>query len=175
MDAPHFTKGQDMVTSAHLGSSFDVEQVNLPAQHAWVVSGTVYAPDISAFLGQAFSQVAEAAGASGVQLAGPPFASYTVGTGTFRVSAGFPVDKRARPKSGVEAVELPGGPALRIPHVGPYENIGPAYQAGEGWLAAHHKGRRGDPWECYLDDPDVENPRTVVYMPFSELHELEGS
>jgi effector-binding domain-containing protein len=157
-----------MVTSAHLRSSFDIQEIVLEPQRAAVVHGTVYAPDISAFLGRAFSRVSDLAETSGAQLTGPPIARYTVGTGTFDVTAGFPVDRPLPWTDGVESAELPGGPALRIVYVGAYDGIAPAYQAGEAWLAAHHKAHRGDPWESYLDDPDVEQPRTAVYMPFGE-------
>ena len=155
-----------MATPANPGSSIPVEQVELAPQGTAVLRGIVRPAGIPAFLGHAFSVVAEGAGACGAQLTGPPFARYTMGPGTFAITAGSPVDRALPQQSGVESGELPGGRALRILHVGAYEVVGAAYQAGESWLAAHHKAHQGDPWECYLDEPEVEHPRTVVYVPF---------
>ena len=155
-----------MTTPTTTGRSFDVEQVELAPQDAAVRRGTVRPADIPDFLTKAFSAVAEVAGSCGAQLVGPPFARYTVGPDTFEITAGFPVDRPLPHQHGVESAELPGGPALRILHVGAYDEVGAAYEAGESWLAAHHVTHRGDPWECYLDDPDVAQPRTVAYLPF---------
>lgn len=157
-----------MATSSNPGSSTPVEQVELAPQGTAVVRGVVHPADIPTFLGHAFSVVAEAAGTCGAQLTGPPFARYTVGADTFAITAGFPVDRALPQQAGVESDELPAGHALRILHVGAYEEVGRAYQAGESWLAAHHKAHQEDPWECYLDEPEVEHPRTVVYMPFRD-------
>ena len=78
------------------------------------------------------------------------------------------MDRELPPIDGVESQGLPGGPALRILHVGAYDGIGPAYEAGENWLVAHHKTANGAPWESYLDDPEVEDPRTMVCMPYAD-------
>ena len=157
-----------MAASANLASSFDVEQVELTAQGTAVLRGTVRPAGIPAFLGHAFSVVAEVAGSCGAQLTGPPYARYTVGADTFAITAGFPVDRALPQRAGVESDELPAGPALRVLHVGAYADVGPGYQACESWLAAHHKAHQGDPWESYLGGPEVEHPRTVVYTPFRD-------
>jgi effector-binding domain-containing protein len=157
-----------MTTPTDLGAPLDVEQVELTPQQAAFLRGTVAADEISGFLGRAFATVAGAAASAGAQITGPPFARYSVEQGTFDIRAGFPVDRPLSPEGDVECDVLPAGPALRILHVGAYEEVAAAYEAGEKWLAAHHGVSRGAPWECYLDEPDVAQPRTVVYMPYSE-------
>jgi effector-binding domain-containing protein len=50
-------------------------------------------------------------------------------------------------------------------HVGSYDGVAAAYTAVEQWLAAHDLSPIGDPWESYLDGPEVPQPRTVVSFP----------
>jgi hypothetical protein len=135
-----------MTTPSDLGTPLEVEQVDHPVQHAAFLQGHVAPAEIAAFLGRAFAAVAAAAGARSAQLTGPPFARYTVVRGGFDIRAGFPVDQVLPAEDGVECALLPGGPALRVLHVGAYEDLGTAYQAAEEWLTAHHMTHRGDPW-----------------------------
>jgi effector-binding domain-containing protein len=147
--------------------SYDIQIVERTAQPAVVVRGNVAVPDIAGFLSGAFSAAARAVGRQQLSFAGPPFSRYTPGPdGTFDVEAGFPVDGPAQPTDQVAVCSLPGGPAARTVHVGPYDTIGLAYEAVEKWLAEHDYLPAGAPWECYLDEPSVPNPRTEIVFPF---------
>ena len=57
-------------------------------------------------------------------------------------------------------------------HVGPYPDVGGAYQALMGWIQAHGHETAGPPREIYLNGPDeVSDPaqlRTEVLWPISE-------
>jgi effector-binding domain-containing protein len=66
----------------------------------------------------------------------------------------------------VSGTELPGGRAARVLYRGPYDGVAEAYEAGEKWLADHRYTPSGLPWESYLDEPDVADPRTVVHLPY---------
>src|SRR6476661_8328658 len=120
-----------MTRAPKLSATRDVEQVDLSPHYAGVLRGTVLAADLPAFLGRAFAVVAEVAGACGATLSGPPYARYTLGPGSFDIAAGFPVDRLLPPVNGVELDDLPGGPALRIVHVGAYDEVGAAYDLAE--------------------------------------------
>ena len=54
-------------------------------------------------------------------------------------------------------------------HVGSYSDLGAAYSALETWLEDTGHTRAGRPWECYLDGPEVAEPRTVVCWPVAAL------
>ena len=50
-------------------------------------------------------------------------------------------------------------------HRGDYAGVGATYGVLYAWIAGHGYVATGQPWECYLDEPDVPEPRTQVYLP----------
>ena len=53
-----------------------------------------------------------------------------------------------------------------VRHVGPYEELGRAWERGTGYLQAQGLTPTGPAWECYLtgpDDPGV--PITEIFWP----------
>lgn len=137
----------------------------LAAQPAAVIRAHVAVDGIPAFLARAYSEVIGVLAAQGVQSTGPPFARYGMGDRGFDVEAGFPTGAPVAPSGRVEAVELPGGPAIVVLHRGPYIDVAADFRAGQEWLAANRWTATGAPWEVYLDGPEVAEPRTMVYMP----------
>jgi effector-binding domain-containing protein len=149
--------------------TYDVTLVDLPAQRAAVVRAHLRTDEIEPFIGPAFEEVMSVVGPSGQGVAGMPFARYHVtGDGEFDLEAGFPVHDPVPTRGRVENVTLPAGKAVRILHRGAYGDVGAAYDAGWRWIAEHGYQPAGDPWECYLDGPDVAEPRTEVLMPCAE-------
>jgi effector-binding domain-containing protein len=65
----------------------------------------------------------------------------------------------------VEPAVLPGGTVARTLHVGSYDTVAAAYEATESYLTDNGYEPSGPAWECYLDEPDVPQPRTEVFMP----------
>jgi effector-binding domain-containing protein len=53
-------------------------------------------------------------------------------------------------------------------HVGDYAGLGAAYEAATAWLTDNGYVVTGEPWECYLDGPEVPEPRTEVFIPCTE-------
>lgn len=147
--------------------SYDVAEVDLPERPAATVRGHVAHDGIPAFLGSAFGEVVGAVGPRGLGPAGPAFARYRAADdGGWDIEAGFPLLAPLGEASGrVESTTLPAGPAARTLHVGDYGSLGAAYEAVSTWLTEHGRVGAGEPWECYLDGPEVEEPRTEVYVP----------
>ena len=57
----------------------------------------------------------------------------------------------------VATVEKPGGPVAAVVHQGPYDEMGPAYEALARWIAEHGHEAVGPTREIYLNHPtDVE-------------------
>lgn len=142
---------------------YDIEITELQEQQTAVVRGRVAHDGISDFLGSALGQVM---GAIGGEVAGPPFARYSMAEDGWDMEGGFPV---AAPFPGVGAVEgssLPAGTAVTTVHEGSYQELGGAYSALEAWLAESGYRPAGAPWEVYLNDPHAgETPRTLVVWP----------
>ena len=145
--------------------TYHVDRITLEPQPAAVVAGSVAHDGIAEFLGGAFGEVMAALGAQGLFPAGPPFARYVMTDDGWDIEAGFPCSGEVSSTGRVHAITLPGGPALAVLHQGPYEDVANAYHAAEEWMAENDWTPTGTPWEAYLDEPDVEQPRTIVHLP----------
>lgn len=143
--------------------TFEVERRS--AQEAAVVRASVRPEEIGAFVGSAFGEVLDALGAQGLQPTGPPFCSYRMLDDHFDAAAGFPASGPVVPVGRVEPSVLPGGTIATTMHVGPYDQLGEAYEQLMSWMEAEGLTPAGEPWESYLDGPEVPQPRTLVCVP----------
>ena len=55
-------------------------------------------------------------------------------------------------------------------HVGSYAGVGSAYDAAQQFLTDEGYEVAGAPWESYLDEPGVPEPRTEVFVPCEPAH-----
>jgi effector-binding domain-containing protein len=134
-----------------------------------VMKATLDVAEIAAWLATAYGTVAAYLGRHGVGPAGPPFARFEiVGEGRFDVEAGFPATTPVGGEGDVEPSSLPAGPAAVTLHVGPYDEVAPAYAALEAWMREHGGEPAGAPWEVYLSGPDVDPAeiRTEIVWPY---------
>ena len=146
----------------------DITVVDLTAQPTAVVRSHAAPETIADVLGRAYDVEARVVAVQGRRLVGPPFARYlTMGKGGWDLEAGFPVDAPVVADGDVVPGTLPGGTAATLVHVGPYDTIGEAWSRASTWLVDHGYAATDAPWECYLDEPGVEQPRTLIMMPCS--------
>ena len=128
-----------------------------------LVAGHVAHDGIPEFLGGAYTELMMVVPESAIT--GPPFARYDIDGDGFSIEAGFPVAEPVTPSGRVYSGRLPAGLVASTLHVGSYSALGAAYSALETWLEDTGHTRAGRPWECYLDGPEVAEPRTVVCWP----------
>ncbi len=150
---------------------YDVESRELSEQPTAVASTTLAVSEIGPWLSSVYGKVAALLTSQGAGPAGPPFARYRMlGDERFEVEAGFPASRSITGDDVVHASSLPGGPAACTVHVGPYDAMGPAYEALEAWIRDHGYEPDGDPWEVYFSDPvsepDPSTWRTEIYAPY---------
>lgn len=137
--------------------------------------GRCEAEQIGSFVGEAYGAVLGALGEQGLAPAGPPFVRYATDGAdgmdssgqahVFGVTAGFPCSAAASAAGDVIPITLQGGPAVVADHVGPWTDLGAAYAAVADYMGEHGLVAAGDPWETYLDGPEVEVHRTVLRAP----------
>lgn len=150
-----------------------VETVQLqPQPMLYLTRRTGMAPsEISRTMGEMFSAMGQFIGMKQAPVAGPPLAVYRDHTaGAVTVDLGFPVAEAglSLAQGDVMAGRTPGGPALKVVHRGPYDQLRATYVALESELA-----RRGIPlparsWEVYLNEPGAVpdgDLLTEIYMP----------
>jgi effector-binding domain-containing protein len=133
------------------------------------VFDTVAVADMPAFFGTAYGEVAAYLTRWGAGPAGMPYARYhMLREGFFEVEAGFPAITPVAGEGRVEPSQLPAATVAVTTHVGPYDQIGPAYEALTKWIADHDGEPAGDPWEVYFSGPDVDPAeiRTDVFAPY---------
>lgn len=145
--------------------TYEVALIGLAPQEVAVVCGKETVEGIPAFLGHAFGKVMQVVAAQGGAIVGPPFARYRDADGKFDVEAGFPVAGQLHPQDDVEVYDRHSGTAAQTMHVGAYDAVPAAYAAVEAWLTANGWHVAGAPWEEYLDEPTVAEPRTLVTFP----------
>lgn len=149
--------------------TYEISDETTQAQHTAVASATLPATDIGPWLGRSYGQVATAVAANGTHLARPPFARlHRLPEGRFAVEAGFPVADPIGDSDDVHPSGLPAGPAATTVHVGPYDEMEPAYRALDEWVRSHGGEPAGDPWEIYFSEPkgDPQTWRTEIVQPY---------
>jgi effector-binding domain-containing protein len=145
--------------------AYEVHIEHRPQQPAAVLRAHVKESEIAPFLSRAFGAVGAALAAQSMAPTGPPFGVYRIENGEFDVAAGFPASGVIRNQDSVESITLPGGTVAVTTHVGPYSTIGEAYDALITWVSSQGYVAAGDPWESYLDGPEVPMPHTLVCLP----------
>jgi effector-binding domain-containing protein len=140
--------------------------VELPERQTAIVRVNGSAADLPRLMGEAFDLTARAIARSGAQIAAEPFARYFGFGEPISAEVGFPFVGTLEPTAPVEVSSLPGGRAVTMTHVGPYDELGGAWQRGQSWLSGRGLTLTGAPWECYLTGPDVPGmPVTQIYWP----------
>lgn len=110
--------------------------------------------------------------ATGAKMAGPPFSRYHSFGDTVDLEAGIPVAKPIEAKGRVKNSELPAGKVVTAWHVGPYDKLGAAHLALQGYAKEHGLTAAGGPWEIYWTDPgmvpDPKKWRTQLFLPVAK-------
>ncbi|RZU53242.1 effector-binding domain-containing protein [Krasilnikovia cinnamomea] len=136
-----------------------------------VARATLTVAEIGPWLSRTYGQAAACAQAQGAAITGPPFARYhRLGPDRFSIEAGFPVLPPVVAEGGIQPSALPGGSIATTVHLGPYEQMTPAYEALTRWIKEHGGRPAGDPWEVYHSDPatqpDPATWRTEIVQPY---------
>jgi len=140
--------------------------VDLPTRRTAVVRLDVSASEMPTAIGEAFRLTAEAIMGSAATFAGEPFARYLSMGERIVAEVGFPFEGALRPAGRVRESSLPGGPTVMTTHIGPYDELGQAWERCSLWAHEHGLELTAPGWECYLTDPNEPGPPvTEIYRP----------
>ena len=141
-----------------------IELVERPA--AVVHIGATMA-EFPRLIGEAFGLAARTIAGSSAIIAGHPFARYLSFGDRIEAEAGFPFAGTLVPADDrVRQTTLPGGRAVKATHIGPYDEIGAAWERTTAWMGEHGLEGAGPPWEAYLTGPDEPGPPvTEIFWP----------
>lgn len=119
--------------------------------------------DVGSAVQRGYAELFAKLAAAGVTPAGPPFlVASPPEPEAMDIEVGVPC--AAPPAAGeLHAGLLPGGRAAVTTYRGPYEAIGPTYEALSSWVLANNFTTAGPPREVYLTGPeDVASPAEHV-------------
>ncbi len=135
---------------------YDITIKEVPAQVIAAVRLTVPPAEIGQHFGREMGKIVSLLGRLGVACVGAPVCLYhSYDEESVDMEVGIPVSGTFAEGEGVHATELPAGSAAVTTHVGPYEQLGGAWEALMGWVQSHGHEQTGPCWESYTVDPGV--------------------
>jgi AraC family transcriptional regulator len=149
-----------------------IERRELTPQPALIIRCRTSRGDLQTAIGNSLGGVFGHCQKVGLPLEGRPFVRYlSTGPGLWTIEGGKPLAAPASGEGAIEAVTLPGGPAVVAMHGGLYDQLNETYVAMERWMEANGVRPGGAPWESYITSPaEHPNPadwRTEVYWPIA--------
>ena len=101
-----------------------------------------------------------------------PYARYlSIDPGHTVFEAGVTLPQPLDGEGDVQSGEIPACDAAVTTHIGPYDEMEPAYVAVKAWMAANDREEGGPPYEFYFSDPasepDPRKWRTEVVWPLA--------
>ena len=147
--------------------AYEIEIIEANPQPALVVEAECKPGEFGDVLANSFGRVFQHMGMSGGQPHGMPFMRYLdMRDDYFKIQAGIPSDLPG--EGDIQAIELPGGKLATILFLGPYDEVGEAWDQLRAWAAERDLDMMGG-WDVYENDPDtVSDPselRTRIYLP----------
>lgn len=132
--------------------------IELPSRHAAVVRVVGSGSELPHLLSQAFEVTAHVIGQSGATIVGHPFARYLAFGERIEAEVGFPFVGKLVPGGRVYGAELPGGRAVALTFIGPYEELATAWERTKTWMGEQELEVRAPAWESYLTSPHEPGP-----------------
>jgi effector-binding domain-containing protein len=143
-----------------------------PAQPAVAIRLQSAPHQMGANVSSALRRIADAIRAAGTSASGAAYTRYLAHhpeDGYFELEIGIPVSAVPTPSGDLLATGLPGGLAVSLVHLGPYESLGASHSALSQDVRARGLQPVGGPWESYVvgpaDDADSSAWRTELFQP----------
>ena len=158
---------------------YDINQHDLRAQPVISLRDRLDQGQLQAFFGRAFGDLYAHLGRHGVPPRGEPFVIYhAFGPDGIDAEACVPVPTAVPVTEPVTYQELPAVTVVDTLHVGPYEELGHAYEALSAWIDDHGFEAAGPVRERYLNEPGPSvSPatyRTIVQIPIAPVPVAAG-
>jgi effector-binding domain-containing protein len=158
-------------TEAQTGSPAPkIEVKDIAAQKAISIRVTVPSANVGPKMGELYGKLFSYAGTNNIAFAGAPFAVYYSydPKGNTEFEVGLPVNTTAQGTEEIKFKEYPAMKVISLLHVGPYEQVGPTYEALKKYATDNKLETQPISWEIYLTDPmqekDPAKYQTYVYF-----------
>jgi effector-binding domain-containing protein len=148
---------------------YKCEIKELQAQPVLSIRARCAVQELPKLLGISFGAIAQHLGSLGENPAGAPFvAYYNMEMQNLDVEIGFPVAHSFSDQGNIQPNQIFGGKFATCLFVGPYSDVGPAYDALTQFVKAQGCEATGAAYEFYLNDPQTVQPaelQTQIYFP----------
>lgn len=135
---------------------YNCEITDRPAQPILSVRTHTPVQALPQALGKAFDEIGQYLGSLGAMPAGAPFvAYYNMDMQDLDIEIGFPVNSPLPGQGEIQSGAIPAGKFATCLHVGPYPEIGPAYEALTQFIVKGGHEPTGVAYEVYMNDPTI--------------------
>jgi effector-binding domain-containing protein len=153
--------------------AYDIVQHDLRPQPVISVREHLDQEQLPAFFGRALGDLYAHLGRHGVPPRGAPFVIYhAFGPNGIDAEVCLPVPTAVPASDRVDYRVLPSATVVETLHVGPYDELGHAYEALVDWIGDHGFEAAGPFRERYLTEPGPgiapANYRTIVQIPIEQ-------
>jgi effector-binding domain-containing protein len=149
--------------------SYQCELLDRSTQPTLTIRTRSAVQNLPQVLGQAWGAIMQYAEPLGFQPCGAPFVAYhNMNMQDLDIEVGFPFAQKLAGHGNIHAGAIAGGKAVTCVHIGPYDQVGGAYEALQKWVGTHSYVPTGVAYEFYLNDPQTTPPaelQTQVVFP----------
>lgn len=152
--------------------SYHCEIVELPLQPTLAVRTHTPVSEMPQVLGRIYGAVFQYLAELGEPPAGEPFVAFynadMMDMQDLDIEVGVGVQRTLPARGELQAGAIPAGRFVFTEHIGPYDAVGPAYEALVAFADAQGVEPTGVAYEYYLNDPSqepYEEPRTRIVLP----------
>lgn len=156
---------------------FPCEFVTRLAQPTLSVRTRAAVRDLPQVFGKIYGEIIEYLNSLGAYPVGAAFAIYyNMDMENLDLEAGFPIAKRLPGKGEIHASEIPAGKYAVSHYTGPYDKVGPAYEALVQWAEKQGYKAGEIAYEWYLNGPDVppQDLKTDIMFPVTKVLEKQA-
>lgn len=148
--------------------NYKIELQTLPSQPVMSVKTRSAVGNLPHVIGQAYGTILTYLQQLGEQPVGAPFvAYYNMDMEDLELEIGFPVAKPLPGTKDVLASEIPAGRQVSCVHTGPYDKVGPVYDALMNWVKENGYTATGVAYEFYynspMDTPEEELQTKIMF------------
>ncbi|MFO7634873.1 MAG: GyrI-like domain-containing protein [Caldilinea sp.] len=140
-----------------------------PAQSTVAVRTRTPVSAMAAVIGPIYGRIMAYVGEMGAATTGAPFvAYYNMDMADLDIEVGFSVDRTLPGRGDLSSGALPAGDYATCMHIGPYDQVGPAYAALTAFVQQQGRTPTGVAYEFYFNSPQDTPPeqlQTLVMFP----------
>ena len=149
--------------------TYEIKIKELPKRNTLSIRTRSSVQNLPQVIGESYGSIMQYLSELGGNPVGMPFVIfYNLDMQDLDIEIGFPVAKKFPNKDQVKASEIAAGKFATTLHIGPYDQVEPAYNQLNEWIKENGHEATGTAIEMYFNDPrevGMENAQTEIQLP----------